>query len=242
LFSKLRASRASKDPKREAFDAEVLPHLDLLYGNALRLTRSKADAEDLLQETVLRAFRFFDRFERGSNIKAWLLRIQYNLFVNRYRRGVRERDVRETMTHEPSGRDVVSRSALQALTDPDGAALGPLVQKELALALEQLPEDHRTVIVLADIEELSYKEIAEVMGCPIGTVMSRLHRARRSMRERIVAAAEGAPVNHAPPTSSRLSAGDASQAAEPAAPGPTPTHSESEPVSLDAFRRDRRRN
>jgi RNA polymerase sigma-70 factor (ECF subfamily) len=233
LFSKLLASRAAKDPKREAFDAEVLPHLDLLYGNALRLTRSKADAEDLLQETVLRAFRFFDRFERGSNIKAWLLRIQYNLFVNRYRRGVRERDVRETMTHEPSGRDVVSRPALQALTDPDGAALGPLVQKELALALEQLPEDHRTVIVLADIEELSYKEIADVMGCPIGTVMSRLHRARRSLRERVVAAAEGAPIVDAQPATSSAAAQPAPAAAQ---------DSESEPVSLEAFRRDRRRN
>jgi RNA polymerase sigma-70 factor (ECF subfamily) len=227
VFSKL-VSRAAKDPKREAFDAEVLPHLDLLFGNALRLTRSKADAEDLLQETVLRAFRFFDRFERGSNIKAWLLRIQYNLFVNRYRRNVRERDVRETMTHEPSGRDVVSRPALQALTDPDGAAMGPLVQQELALALEQLPEDHRTVIVLADIEELSYKEIAEVMGCPIGTVMSRLHRARRSLRERVVAAAEGAPI-----------VGDQTA---PAGATPSTTDSASEPVSLDAFRRDRRRN
>jgi len=225
------ASRAAKDPKREAFDAEVLPHLDLLFGNALRLTRSKADAEDLLQETVLRAFRFFDRFERGSNIKAWLLRIQYNLFVNRYRRGVRERDVRESMTHEPSGRDVVSRPALQALTDPDGAAMGPLVQQELALALEQLPEDHRTVIVLADIEELSYKEIAEVMGCPIGTVMSRLHRARRSLRDRITAAAEGAPI-----------AGGQTPATAPAPSGALATDSASEPVSLDAFRRDRRRN
>jgi RNA polymerase sigma-70 factor (ECF subfamily) len=214
VFSKLVGPRG-KDPKREAFDAEVLPHLDLLFGNALRLTRSKADAEDLLQETVLRAFRFFDRFERGSNIKAWLLRIQYNLFVNRYRRGVRERDVREVMTHEPSGRDVVSRPALQALTDPDGAAMGPLVQQELALALEQLPEDHRTVIVLADIEELSYKEIAEVLGCPIGTVMSRLHRARRTLRARLIDQVEN-PAN-------------ADQAA-PAEAEPAPA------VSLAAFR------
>lgn len=241
MFSKLRTPRAGIDPKREAFDAEVLPHLDMLYGNALRLTRSKADAEDLLQETVLRAFRFFDRFERGSNIKAWLLRIQYNLFVNRYRRGVRERDVHESMTHEPSGRDVVSRPALQALTDPDAAALGPLVQRELALALDQLPEDHRTVIVLADIEELSYKEIAEVMGCPIGTVMSRLHRARRSLRERVSAAAEGAPIagQLASPAANQVANQVASPAANQAAPD---ADSASEPVSLEAFRRDRRRN
>ncbi len=230
MLGKLTARfRASPDPKRVAFDSEVLPHLDLLYGNALRLTRSKADAEDLVQETILRAFRFFDRFERGSNVKAWLLRIQYNLFVNRYRRGVRERDVRESMAHEPGGRDVLSRTALRALTDPDGDALRPLVQQELAAALEELPEDHRTVVVLADIEELSYKEIAEVLGCPIGTVMSRLHRARRALREKLVAAAE--QTNLAP-----------SQAG---ATEPTP-QDEAErsdaPVSLQAFRRDRRRN
>jgi RNA polymerase sigma-70 factor (ECF subfamily) len=123
----------------------------------------------------------------------------------------------------------VSRSALQALTDPDGAVMGPMIQKELALALEQLPEDHRTVVVLADIEELSYKEIAEVMGCPIGTVMSRLHRARRSLRDRIVAAAEGAPI------------AGAQSAPAPAVPATT-KDSASEPVSLDTFRRDRRRN
>jgi predicted DNA-binding protein (UPF0251 family) len=135
---------------------------------------------------------------------------------------------------------VVSRSALQALTDPDGAAMGPLVQKELQLALEQLPEDHRTVIVLADIEELSYKEIAEVMGCPIGTVMSRLHRARRAMRERVEAAAEGAPIAGGVPRQQELaSAASATAVAAPAASEP---NSASEPVSLEAFRRDRRRN
>jgi len=142
------------------------------------------------------------------------------------------------MTPEPSGRDVVSRPALQALTDPDSAAMGPLVQKELALALDQLPEDHRTVIVLADIEELSYKEIAEVVGCPIGTVMSRLHRARRALRERVVAAAEGAPIAAPQPTDgATASPADVSGASQRAA-----ADSASEPVSLEAFRRDRRRN
>lgn len=231
MLSNLRAVfRGARDPNREAFDAEVLPHLDLLYGNALRLTRSPADAEDLLQETVLRAFRFFERFERGSNVKAWLLRIQYNLFVNRYRRGQRERDVRESMAYEPGGRDALSNTALRALTDPDGVALRPIVQKELAAALEALPEDHRTVVVLADIEELSYKEIAEVLGCPIGTVMSRLHRARRSLRERLIAAGTDSPGGQ---TAEQASEGmAATQKVEP---------EELEQVaSLDAFRRGRR--
>ena len=88
---------------RQEFDAEVLPHLDALFANALRLTRTRPDAEDLVQETVLRAFRFFDRFERGSNVKAWLLRIQYNAFVNRYRRSAKERDIKDSMAEGPAG-------------------------------------------------------------------------------------------------------------------------------------------
>jgi len=179
-----------KDPAREAFDAEVLPHLDTLYANALRLTRSPADAEDLAQETVLRAFRFHDRFEPGSNMKAWLLRIQYNAFVNRYRRITRERAVEKDGPESAAGADVMSRDALRALTDPTGTALRPLVLRELEAALDTLPDDQRMVVLLADVEELSYKEIAEVLGCPIGTVMSRLHRARRALRERLMEQAE----------------------------------------------------
>jgi RNA polymerase sigma-70 factor (ECF subfamily) len=182
-----------RDPLREEFEAEVLPHTDALYANALRLTHSRPDAEDLVQETVLRSYRFFDRFERGTNVKAWLLRIQYNTFVNRYRRTTKEREIKDTMTVEPSGEDVVSREALRALTDPTGNALRPLLAREIEAALETLPEDHRMVVVLADIEELSYKEIAEVLGCPIGTVMSRLHRARRTLRTRLIDHAETAP-------------------------------------------------
>src|SRR5262249_53481327 len=149
-----------RDPLREEFEAEALPHLDALFANALRLTHARADAEDLVQETVLRAFRFYDRFERGSNVKAWLLRIQYNTFVNRYRGSSKEREIKDRMVNEPSGQDVVSRDALRALTDPMGTALRPLVSREIEKALGVLPDDQRMVIVLADIEELSYKEIA----------------------------------------------------------------------------------
>jgi RNA polymerase sigma-70 factor, ECF subfamily len=178
--------KPKRDPLREDFEAEALPHMDALFANALRLTHARADAEDLVQETVLRAFRFYDRFERGSNVKAWLLRIQYNTFVNRYRRTTKEREIKDRMVHEPSGEDVVSRDALRALTDPTGSALRPLISREIERALAALPEDQRTVVVLADIEELSYKEIAAVIGCPIGTVMSRLHRARRVLRKHLV--------------------------------------------------------
>jgi RNA polymerase sigma-70 factor, ECF subfamily len=218
---------ASRNAGRDEFDSEVLPYIDTLYANALRLTRGKADAEDLVQDTVLRAFRFFDRFERGTNIKAWLLRIQYNTFVNRYRRSTRERDIKESMSLQPVGEDVVSREALRALTDPVSAALRPLIAGELEAALATLPEDHRMVVVLADVEELSYKEIAEVLGCPIGTVMSRLHRARRTLRAKLLDYAH--------------ERGDAS--AEPAAKSkPDPMEEVlPEAVSLSAYRRDRRR-
>ena len=214
--------RPKRDPIREEFDAEVLPNLDALYANALRLTHASADAEDLVQETVLRASRFYDRFERGTNVKAWLLRIQYNTFVNRYRRTTREREIKDSMVLEPTGEDVVSRDALRALTDPVGTALRPLISREIDIALSSLPEDQRLVVVLADIEELSYKEIAGVLGCPIGTVMSRLHRARRALRKLLI--------EHAAPDQS---APDEATSAEPAPAAAA--------VSLEAYRRERRR-
>ena len=216
---------ARRDPVRQEFDAEVLPHLDALFANALRLTRSRPDAEDLVQETVLRAFRFFERFERGSNVKAWLLRIQYNAFVNRYRRSAKERDIKDSMAQGPVGEDVVSRDALRALTDPTGTALRPIVLREIEAALDTLPEEHRMVVLLADLEELSYKEIAEVLGCPIGTVMSRLHRARRALRERLLEHAEN-----------ELGV-RAEAAAEPAAETST-----APAVSLAAYRQGRRQS
>jgi RNA polymerase sigma-70 factor (ECF subfamily) len=210
-----------QDPLKDEFEAEALPHLDALFANALRLTHARADAEDLVQETVLRAFRFYDRFERGSNVKAWLLRIQYNTFVNRYRRSSKEREIKDRMTQEPSGEDVISREALRALTDPMGTALRPLISREIEAALALLPEDQRMVVVLADIEELSYKEIASVLGCPIGTVMSRLHRARRALRQHLL---------------------DQVQTLPAAAPAAAATGTEAAPaVSLEAYRQVRRR-
>jgi RNA polymerase sigma-70 factor, ECF subfamily len=217
-----------RDPVRQEFDAEVLPHLDALFANALRLTRTRPDAEDLVQETVLRAFRFFDRFERGSNVKAWLLRIQYNAFVNRYRRSAKERDIKDSMADGPVGEDVVSRDALRALTDPVGTALRPIVLREIETALDSLPEEHRMVVLLADLEELSYKEIAEVLGCPIGTVMSRLHRARRALRERLLEHAANELALHPKATPEPVQA----ELEEDAAPAAA--------VSLAAYRRDRR--
>lgn len=167
---------------RRLFEEEVRPHLDVLYSTALRLTRSPVDAEDLVQDTLVRAYRFYDRFEAGTNFKAWLLRIQMNAFVNRYRRAARERQVFEGPMAAPVGEGVMSRSTMRALTDPVGDAQRRIIAREINRAFEELSDDARAMVLLADVEELSYKEIAEVIGCPIGTVMSRLHRARKQLQ------------------------------------------------------------
>jgi len=168
--------------ERRLFEVEARPYLDTLYSTALRLTRSPVDAEDLVQDTLVRAYRFYDRFEAGTNFKAWLLRIQMNTFVNRYRRATRERQVFEGPMATPVGEGVMSRATMRGLTDPVGDAQRQLIAREINRAFEQLSEDARAMVLLADVEELSYKEIAEVMGCPIGTVMSRLHRARKQLQ------------------------------------------------------------
>lgn len=176
----------SSDPRRDEFAREALTHLDSLYGTALRLTRSEADAEDLVQDAFLKAYRFFDRYEPGTNMRAWLLRVLTNTFINRYRRTSRERKVFEGDDAEPVGDGVMSRATMRALNDPDGDATRSLVSREIQRALDELSDEHRLMILLADVEELSYKEIADIVGCPIGTVMSRLHRARKQMQTRLV--------------------------------------------------------
>lgn len=174
---------ASRDVSpRAEFEEATLVHLDGLYGLALRLTRAAADAEDLVQETFLRAYRFHDRFEPGTNLKAWLYRILTNLFINRYRRRAHERRLVEGPEAEGISQRTVSREAQRLLDDPEGRFEEPIFGEQVAAALDRLPHDFQTVVWLADVEELPYREIAEVVGCPIGTVMSRLHRGRRMLR------------------------------------------------------------
>lgn len=197
---------------REEFAKEALEHLDSLYGAAMRLTRSPADAEDLVQDAFLRAYRFHEQFEPGTNLRAWMLRILTNTFINKYRRNHRERKVLDGEDGEPVGDGVMSRAAMRALQDPDGDAMRSLVSQEIQKALDELSEEHRLMIVLADVEELSYKEISDIVGCPIGTVMSRLHRARKQMQTRLIAQA--------------IDMGIVQQTA-------------AEPVSLDAYRKAR---
>jgi RNA polymerase sigma-70 factor (ECF subfamily) len=174
------------NPLRDEFAQEALQHLDSMYGAAMRLTRSEADADDLVQDAFLKAYRFYDHFEPGTNLRAWLLRILTNTFINKYRRTTRERKVLDGQEAEPVGDGVMSRASMRALQDPDGDAMRALVTGEIQKALDELPDEYRLMIVLADVEELSYKEIADIVGCPIGTVMSRLHRARKQMQAKLV--------------------------------------------------------
>src|SRR5262249_11572820 len=169
---------------RRDFEAMALPHLDSLYGTALRLTRNERDAEDLVQDAVLKAFRFFHRFEQGTNGRAWLFKILTNTFFNKYRKRQRERDVLEAV--EGEGADgLLSDGAKQVTRDPEAVLLGRLLTDRIQAALDALPADFRLAVMLADVEGFTYREIAEIMECPVGTVMSRLYRGRRLLQNRL---------------------------------------------------------
>lgn len=167
----------------DAFEAEALSHLQALYGVATRLTRNPADAEDLVQDALVKAMRAREQYEPGTNLKAWLFKILTNTYINRYHRGGLERSVLEGPDTEPLAEGWMSTASMNAMRDPETLALRPLLEAEIDRALATLPEDFRLAVVLSDVEELSYKEIAEVMGCPIGTVMSRLHRGRKLLQK-----------------------------------------------------------
>lgn len=170
---------------RREFEELTLPHLDPLYSAALRLTKNDRDAEDLVQDTFLRAYRFFDKFERGTNIKAWLFRILTNTFINRYRRSVRERDIVEGSEKEAVQERFVSRRATEYASNPEQFLFDRLLSDDVLRAIDELPIDFRLVVILADLQDFSYNEIAEIVGCPVGTVMSRLYRGRKLLQRKL---------------------------------------------------------
>jgi RNA polymerase sigma-70 factor (ECF subfamily) len=185
VTSAQRGSMPRKQAPVDAFAVEMLGHLDTLYSVASRMTRSTAEAEDLVQDTIVKAMRARDQFEAGTNLKAWLLRIQTNTFINRYRRGGMERDLFDGPDADPLADGWVGASSMRSIRDPETQALAPIVEAEISAALDEIPEDFRLAVILSDVEELSYKEIADVMGCPIGTVMSRLHRGRKLLQTKL---------------------------------------------------------
>ncbi len=168
---------------RGEFEALALKHLDPIYSAALRLTKNERDAEDLVQDTFLRAYRFFDKFERGTNIKAWLFKILTNTFINRYRRRVKERTAVEGSERETVHERFLSRDATDYAANPEQYLFDRLLSDDILAAVDSLPLDFRLVVILADLQEFSYKEIAEILGCPVGTVMSRLYRGRKLLQK-----------------------------------------------------------
>ncbi len=166
----------------ERFDREALPFMRELYGAALRMTRNPSDAEDLVQETFLRAYRGFAGFEEGTNIRAWLHRILSNAFINTYRKKQRQP---QTVSDEevPEWYLYEKLSASGAEPSAEARVIEALPDEDVQAALDAIPEQFRVAVLLADVEGLSYKEIAEMLEIPIGTVMSRLHRGRRALEK-----------------------------------------------------------
>jgi RNA polymerase sigma-70 factor (ECF subfamily) len=173
----------AKDP----FETEALSFLDALYRTALRMTRSEADAEDLVQETYIRAFRFKEQFTPGTNLKAWLFRILTNTFINTYRRRQTQPEFTELDDVDEFSlyRRMSDLRASSSSSEPETEFLNGIVDTEVKDALGELPDKFRQVVLL-DVEGFSYKEIAEMLGIPIGTVMSRLHRGRKFLQKRLL--------------------------------------------------------
>jgi RNA polymerase sigma-70 factor, ECF subfamily len=182
--------------RTERFEADALPHLERMYSAAMRYTRDPTDAQDLLQETALKAFRSFHQYEPGTNLRAWLYRILHTTFISQYRKA--QRRPQESLQEEiddfsfydelvRSGGGSAEREVLEALTDD-----------EVKQAMAQLPETFRLAVYLADVEGFAYKEIAEIMGTPVGTVMSRLHRGRKALHKALASYARARGLIGAP--------------------------------------------
>ncbi|ARJ07321.1 RNA polymerase subunit sigma [Humibacter sp. BT305] len=177
-----RSDASPRDP-RELFEEQAIPFLDQLYGAALRMTRNPADAQDLVQETYVKAYAAFGQFEQGTNLKAWLYRILTNTYINTYRK--KQRDPYQGSTSELEDWQLgTAESATTTTTgrSAEAEAIDHLPDSDVKAALQSIPEDFRLAVYLADVEGFSYQEIADIMKTPVGTVMSRLHRGRRLLR------------------------------------------------------------
>ena len=168
------------DPKRAGFEREALVHLDAVYRAALRLSGSAADADDLVQDTMLRAYQAWDQYRPGTNARAWLLTILRHTFINEYRRRSARRETTDVTALEPF---VVFEGVQEA--DPEGAFFDSLVDEDVQRAIAELPVAYREIVVLTDVEGLRYEESAKVLGVPVGTVKSRLFRARKLLQARL---------------------------------------------------------
>ncbi|MGQ0712777.1 MAG: sigma-70 family RNA polymerase sigma factor [Gemmatimonadaceae bacterium] len=180
LLADAPALSLSRAERREQFEREALVHLDAMYSFALKLTRARDEAEDLVSDTILRAFDRWEQYQLGTNVRAWLFTILYHTFVSRKRRI----DAREVQFPE----DPDGWSGFEAVgeTDPEGRFYDSFIDEEVTRAIDALPEDYRTAVVLSDVQGLRYAEIAEILGIPEGTVKSRLFRGRRILQKKLV--------------------------------------------------------
>jgi RNA polymerase sigma-70 factor (ECF subfamily) len=170
--------------KRRLFEEQALPYMDQLFGAAMRMTRNPSDAADLVQETFVKAFQAFAQFQQGTNLKAWLYRIQTNTFINIYRKNQRnpyQGTIDELEDWQLGGAESITQSA--STRSAEAEAIDHLPDSAVKDALQSIPEDFRLAVYFADVEGFSYQEIADIMKTPVGTVMSRLHRGRRMLRE-----------------------------------------------------------
>lgn len=174
--------------RRRRFEQEAAVHLNALYGLALRLSKNERDAEDLVQDTCLKAYQHWEKYTEGTNCKAWLFKILTNTFINRYRKKQRQRTVfAEDMTVSPLERlCAAAENPIERGFADHAEVMSELFGDEVCSALEEVPVDFRIVVLLVDVFDWSYKEAAEIVGCPIGTIMSRLYRGRRILQSRLL--------------------------------------------------------
>lgn len=170
--------------KQQDFNAEMIPHLDALYNFGLRLTSDPNDAEDLVQDTIVKAYRFFSSYEKGTNAKAWLFRILKNSYINNYRR--KSKKPQEVDYDEVATFYETIRAERTETSDLEDKMFRELIDDDLSRALDRIPEDFRTVVLLCDVEDFTYEEIANMLDVPIGTIRSRLHRGRNLLKAELM--------------------------------------------------------
>jgi RNA polymerase sigma-70 factor, ECF subfamily len=170
--------------KQADFNEEIIPHLDALYNFGLRLTTDPNDAEDLVQDTIVKAYRFFSSYEKGTNAKAWLFRILKNSYINNYRK--KSKKPQEVDYDEVATFYETIRAERTETSDLEDKMFRELIDDDLSKALEEIPEDFRTVVLLCDVEDFTYEEIANMLDVPIGTIRSRLHRGRNLLKAQLM--------------------------------------------------------
>ena len=172
-------SAETRSAEERNFEAAAMPYLDALYNTAYRMTRNAQDAEDLIQETYLKAYKYYDKFEEGTNLKAWLFKILKNTFINSYRKAQLQPPQSDFADIEESFESQISEDVSRQIRNPEEELLENVLDEDVQRAVDKLPQDYRMVVLLADLEGFSYKEISDILEIPVGTVMSRLYRGRR---------------------------------------------------------------